>query len=305
MKKYIYCLLCLLLVIAISGCKTHTSKDFTHQSEGSSVIVDDDDDEDEEEEEDEQEETVAPATKEEETSASTEEKKEEKKEETSADDFSPATPKKAGTKVIVIDPGHQAKANLGTEPIGPGAKEKKTKVTGGATGKKTKVKESEIVLSVGKKLKKKLEAKGYKVIMTRTTQKVDLSNKQRADIANDAKADVFIRLHCDGASSADVHGASVLGPKSDNPYMTKANIKASQSLCSTIIKAFCDTTGAKNRGVSKVNNMSGINWCKVPVCIIEMGFLSNADEEALLVDDSYQDKCADGITNGIVNYLNS
>lgn len=50
--------------------------------------------------------------------------------------------------------------------------------------------------------------------------------------------------------------------------------------------------------------MSGINWCQVPVTIVEMGFLSNVDEEQKLIDSSYQDKIAKGIVLGINEFLN-
>ena len=119
-------------------------------------------------------------------------------------------------KIVVIDAGHQAKGNNAKEPIGPGAKEKKAKVTTGTTGKWTKKKESEINLAVAKKLQKELEKRGYKVIMVRTQQNVNISNKQRADIANKAKADAFIRLHCDGSNNKSVNGAHTIAPTSKN-----------------------------------------------------------------------------------------
>ena len=61
--------------------------------------------------------------------------------------------------------------------------------------------------------------------------------------------------------------------------MTKANRKASQKLSKKVLKAMCKTTGAKNRGVMYTNSMTGINWCKVPVTIVEMGFMSNPSED--------------------------
>jgi len=304
MKRLLMSLLCLLLAITLVGCRK-TAKDFhTDIADDSSVTEDvSTADEPEEDKEEEKKETTSNSD----TVTDNDQTETETETQDTTDDTTTKTETKktTGKKVIVIDPGHQLKANSATEPIGPGAKEKKAKVTAGATGTKTKIREAEIVLKVGKKLKKILEAEGYEVIMTRTKMKVNLSNKERADIANKANADVFIRLHCDGSSSASAKGASVLAPKSDNPYLTKKNIKASQKLCEYVIKSYCKVTGAKNRGVSKVNNMSGINWCEVPVCLIEMGFLSNAEEEALLVSDDYQDKCAKGMAEGINAYLNS
>ena len=52
------------------------------------------------------------------------------------------------------------------------------------------------------------------------------------------------------------------------------------------------------------DNMSGINWCQVPVTIVEMGFISNPEEDKLLSDDNYQDKIITGIIKGINEFIN-
>lgn len=206
-------------------------------------------------------------------------------------------------KVVCIDPGHQAKGNLAKEPIGPGAKEYKAKVTYGATGKYTHKTESQLNLEVGLKLKKILESRGYKVVMVRTSQNVNISNKERADIANNAHAGAFIRLHADSSTNSDTHGATGLAPKNNNPYLTSSVISGSQRLTRNVLNSMCKRTGAKNRGISYVNNMSGINWCKVPVALIEMGFMSNKTEDYLLSDSTYQYKIANGIADGIDAFL--
>ena len=86
--------------------------------------------------------------------------------------------------VIVIDPGHQAKANLEQEPIGPDARETKYKVTGGTTGVVTGKPEYVLTLEAANLLKAHLEKKGFQVILTRTSHDVDISNQERAEIAN-------------------------------------------------------------------------------------------------------------------------
>jgi len=111
---------------------------------------------------------------------------------------------KNNKKVIVIDPGHQRRGDNSKEPIGPGATEQKAKVTTGATGVSTGQTEAELNLKVGLLLQKELESRGYSVIMTRTTNDVNISNSQRAEIANNADADVFVRIHADSVDTSSV-----------------------------------------------------------------------------------------------------
>lgn len=204
--------------------------------------------------------------------------------------------------IIVIDAGHQRYGNSEKEPIGPGANETKAKVTTGATGTTTGKLESEINLEVAFKLQEKLEAKGYQVIMVRTSQDVNISNSERAAIANANNAAAFIRLHCNSDDSSSAKGTLTMAPSSSNKYC--ANIaSASQKLSKSVVDHICDETGSNNRGVIITDTMSGINWCQVPVTIVEMGFLSNPSEEKQLIDSSYQDKIVTGIVKGIDEFL--
>ena len=206
-------------------------------------------------------------------------------------------------KVIVIDAGHQTRAMSATEPIGPGSSQRKAKVTGGASGCVTHLPEYKLNLQVAKKLQKELVNRGYKVIMVRTKNNVRMSNVQRAKVANKYKADAFIRIHANSAGSSSVKGALTIAPASNNRYMTKANRKASQKLSKKVLKAMCKTTGAKNRGIMYTNSMTGINWCKVPVTIVEMGFMSNPSEDRKMAKASYQKKIVKGIADGIDNFF--
>lgn len=206
-------------------------------------------------------------------------------------------------KVIVIDAGHQTHAMSATEPIGPGASQRKAKVTGGTSGVSTHLPEYKLNLQVAKKLRKELESRGYKVIMVRTKNNVKLSNAQRAKVANRANADAFIRIHANSSESSSVQGALTIAPQSGNPYMTKKNRKKSQTLSRQVLKAFCKATGAKSRGVMYTNTMTGINWCSVPVTIVEMGFMSNPSEDRKMASASYQKKMVKGIADGIDKFL--
>ncbi|MEY8674782.1 N-acetylmuramoyl-L-alanine amidase [Thomasclavelia cocleata] len=206
-------------------------------------------------------------------------------------------------RLIVIDAGHQRYGNNDPEPIGPGAMETKAKVTSGATGVVTGNLESQINLEVALKLKGRLEKCGYQVIMVRTSQDVDMSNSERAKIANENKADAFIRLHCNSDDVFSTRGVLTIAPSNTNRFCSQIS-DASQLLSKCVLDNICQTTGAKDRGVMISDNMSGINWCQVPVTIVEMGFISNPEEDKLLSDDNYQGKIITGIIKGINEFIN-
>ena len=206
-----------------------------------------------------------------------------------------------GDRVVAIDAGHQRKSNSEKEPVGPGASEMKAKVTGGATGAVTRQNEYELNLTVSQKLRDELVARGYKVVMIREGHDVNLSNKERADIANESGAQTFVRIHANSADASSAHGALTMCPTANNPYVADLHDQ-SLLLSQKILDQICAYTGARNRGVSQTDTMSGINWAKIPVTIVEMGFLSNPDEDKALADDAYQDKIVKGIADGLDLY---
>lgn len=202
--------------------------------------------------------------------------------------------------IIGIDPGHQLKGNTNKEPNAPGSSVYKAKVTYGATGNTSKVREQLINLQVALKLQTKLKNLGATVVMTRTTSDVNISNVERAKIFNNAKVDFGIRIHCDSASATSAHGISVLIPDSKN---NASIFKESERLANSLIDQLCTNTGAANRGVIQRNDQTGFNWSNVPVVTVEMGFLSNASEEAKLITSSYQDILVGGYVDGILQYI--
>ncbi len=206
--------------------------------------------------------------------------------------------------VIAIDAGHQAIINTGTEPLGPGSSVMKRKVSTGTAGYVTGQTEYSVNLAIALKLQSILEADGYTVVMTRTSNDVDISNAERAQIANNANAAAFVRIHADGSENHSVSGATMLCQTSSNPY-NGSMASESYSLSNYILNSLSDATGCRKVGISQVDNMTGINWSKVPVSIVEVGFLSNATEDQLLATDDYRYKVARGIANGIEAYVNS
>lgn len=209
---------------------------------------------------------------------------------------------KAAEYLIAIDPGHQEKGNFGQEPIGPGASQTKTKVAGGTKGRSTGVPEYQLTLDVSLKLRDILEDKGYKVLMIREMNDVDITNAERAKMANEADADVFVRVHANGSESSSANGAMTICQTSSNPYNSGLYEK-SRSLSQQVLDAYTETTGIRREYVWETDTMSGINWCTVPVTIIELGYMTNPEEDEKMQESDFQDLMAEGIAEGIENYL--
>ncbi|KEK24496.1 N-acetylmuramoyl-L-alanine amidase [Bacillus gaemokensis] len=209
-----------------------------------------------------------------------------------------------GKFLVVIDPGHQEKANLNLEPIGPGATKQKYKVTDGATGVVTKKRESVLALEAAFILKEKLEAKGIQVLMTRTTHDVDISNKERATFANDHQANLFLRLHADGSENPAQKGFAVLAPAEENNY-TKGIYTESLQISQVIVKKMKETGQVKVNGVQFRDDLSGFNWSKVPGVLLELGFMSNPEEDRKLSDPKYLHSLLQSVTDSVEEYRNN
>ena len=201
--------------------------------------------------------------------------------------------------VIGLDPGHQKNANSGQEPLAPGAKETKDKVSAGATGISSGQKEYTLNLSVALKLEQLLLNSGATVVMTRKTDDVDISNAQRAQLMNDEKVNLCLRIHANGSDNPAVSGVFMYVP---GGQYTSGIAESSRRAAETILQSFVNETGAKNDGIVRTDDLTGFNYSRVPVCLIEMGFLSNPDEDRLMATAAYQDKCAQGLYKGIVEW---
>jgi len=205
-------------------------------------------------------------------------------------------------KVIVIDPGHANRANLELEANAPNSSVMKIKDGGGAAGIVTKTPEYLINMNVSLQLRDLLQNKGYTIVMTKTDNSVSLGNIQRAEIGNSENAALVLRIHADSSENATVSGASMLVPLPVNEG-TKLIIDESNRCGRIILNSLTSEVGMKNRGLDPHSDMTGFNWSKVPVILIEMGFLSNPDEDRKLSDATYQAKLAKALADGIAEAL--
>ena len=223
--------------------------------------------------------------------------------ETDADKDSEKDSKVASNgKVIVLDPGHSNIVTGNTEPLGPGSSEMKAADASGTRGTTTGLTEIELNFQIATQLKTELEARGYTVILTREDNDTAISCAERAQVANDAQADAFIRIHADGSDSSSASGAMGICITSSNPYVPEM-YSESRILSDDILNEYVAATGFSRRGVWETDTMTGNNWATVPCTLLEMGFMTNPDEDTLMADPDFQIKMVTGIANGVDRYF--
>ncbi len=185
-------------------------------------------------------------------------------------------------KVIVIDPGHG-----GSDP--------------GAIGRVLGVTDAEVGLAVGQKLRDLFENAGATVLMTRDSD-VRLGLPERSNMANKAEADMFISIHANSSTKTEPSGIQVYyyAPGSNANLYAQSYVR--KTLAEKVSQGLQNATGT----VSDVRtaNYAVLRENDRPSILVETGFLSNAAEEALLAKDSYRQELAEGIYEGVLNYLN-
>ena len=177
-------------------------------------------------------------------------------------------------------------------------------VDGGVTGIVTGTKESELNLVIVKKLEKLLVASGFNVVLTRSSDAglygVATGNLKRKDmlkrkeIIESAKPDLVVSIHLNKFSITTRRGAQVFFKQDDDNSKKLA----------TSIQSFFNSLEESTR---EFNALKGdyyiLNCTNYPSVIAECGFLSNPEEEKLLLTNEYQDKIVEALFKGITSYL--
>ena len=187
---------------------------------------------------------------------------------------------------VVIDPGHAGRN------IDPGA-------VNGSTG----LQEADVALIISRLVENYLLAVGYEVKLTRTeweqAETDDLS--YRTALANDWGADIFISLHCNSAENPRAEGYEVWTSPGDTLGDTLAT-----SLYRQIADEFPDRKGRTDYSdgdPDKESRFYVLVHTDAPACLVEMAFISNEEEAALLADAAWQDRYARAIARGVTDYF--
>ena len=205
-------------------------------------------------------------------------------------------------RIICLDPGHCVTEEAGKgyrEPISPLSDETKPRYLSGTRG--ASLTEEQLNLQVALKLRDALEALGAEVVMTREVSEISLPNTERCRIANESGADVHVHIHADGSESTSANGVSVLIPDGDL-LGTPSIVEESARLGQLMVDCVSDATGAKNRGTVPRSDLTGLNFSEIPSVFIEMGFMTNPEEDALLSSGEYQDKIVAGMANSLMDW---
>lgn len=176
----------------------------------------------------------------------------------------------SGKKIVVIDAGH---GNQDPGTIGY-----------------SKTKEKDFNLAVALKVGQLLEKESNIDFVLTRSDDTFLKLEERARIANDLNADVFVSIHANS------------GPIAASGSETYYQRDASKALANVMHKYLVKATGLPDRGV-KYGNYHVIRETKMPAVLLEVGYLSNPKDEAALFSESLQNSIAQGIVNGIKEYL--
>ena len=189
---------------------------------------------------------------------------------------------------IFLDPGHG-----GSDP---GA------VSGG-------VREKDLTLSVYNKVSSKLASLGYTVLTSRNVDK-DVDLVERAEQANNANADMLLSIHFNAGGRGVARGIETYYYQSQADRVPKINkenhnnaerLERSRKLANKVQQNLLYQTGANDRGVKRAS-FTVLRETSIPSILVELGFIDNPEERNKIKTNEYQERLANGIVDGIVEY---
>ena len=171
------------------------------------------------------------------------------------------------------------------------------------------VREKDLTLSVYNKVSSRLASLGYLVLTSRNTDK-DVGLVNRADQANKSNADMFLSIHFNAGGRGAAYGIETYYYRERSNYIPTINkdkhnnperLEKSRKLAQKIQQSLVNKTGAYDRGV-KSESFAVLRKTSIPSILVELGFIDNPWEVSKIKTNEYQEKLADGIVNGIVEY---
>ncbi|MBQ8556692.1 MAG: N-acetylmuramoyl-L-alanine amidase [Clostridia bacterium] len=205
--------------------------------------------------------------------------------------------------IVCIDPGHQENGRFVTEPIGPGLSGKTSGKGGMAQGKVTLRKEDIVVLETGMLLRDELIRQGATVVMTREVQDIFHTNIERCEIAAEAGAHIMLRLHCNNSSNTSKKGIQIYGPLNSDYARAVAEPEEYRLMGETLLNAMKTAVGYDLKdatGIVRLNDTYvGNNWAQMVCFLVEMGYMSNKQEDIRLATPEYQQMLAEGMADGV------
>lgn len=188
---------------------------------------------------------------------------------------------KGDEKVIVIDAGHGGK-------------------DGGAQGvlNGQPIYEKNLTLSIAKKVQKLVEEGGYRVVMTRSGDTYP-ELEERSSLANAVNAAMFVSIHINSAEASSASGTEVYYSVKNNGTSYGAK---SEELAENVLDGMLERMNTRDRGVKTANHVV-TRTSNMPAILLEVGFISNAEELAKMCDDNFQNGVAEGIAEGILKTI--
>ena len=205
---------------------------------------------------------------------------------------------------VCLDPGHSDLYGPSAEYVSPDSDEMAITNPGlCGQGHFTFRRESIVVLEIAYLLRDVLRAQGAEVVMTREDEYTWITSIPRADLAYDAGADFLLRLHADDRDEEDLRGVQVFCPLSSPYAQAVATPQEYRAMGEALMFAVRDACGYTERtpGCRVVlnDNYVGNNWARVPCFMLEMGYMSNRQDDYLLSHPDYQQLLAESIAEGV------